>query len=145
MFFSRAHEFASGSLISEEFAKAPSVQEYVRDSIANWRNQNGGVDMYRNPDRRNFGLGDFSKDAVALNGAAHVIGSFGMAGERRGDRIDWWAENSMGEHSFYAGNALDKLGIPGQTDHPRPGPSGTTHQTILFTTDLDGRPISDAR
>ena len=129
------------SSFSREFADAPSVRAFVRESLGNWNRQNGGEDMYRNPRRADFGAGDFVTDAAAANGAAHVIGTFGLAGERRGDTVDWWAENDMGRRSYYGGRLLRKAGFEGIPDLPRPGPQGTTHQTILFRTDLHGKPM----
>ena len=97
--------------------------------------------MYASPRRADFGVSEFTRDLLAGNQASHVIGSFALAGERRGEGIDWWAENDMDEHSFYAGRLLGKVGQPGVRPRLRPGPRGRTEQTILFRTDLSGRPI----
>ncbi|WP_430425569.1 hypothetical protein [Phenylobacterium sp.] len=97
--------------------------------------------MFVNPRRADFGVSEFIEDAVAGNQASHVIGTFALAGQRRGDEIDWWAENDMDRTSFYAGRIARKVGLPVVPKRSRPGPQGSTEQTILFRTDLRGRPL----
>lgn len=131
----------SQSAFSREFAVAPSVQEHVQDTLGLWKQRNGGVDMFVNPRRADFGVSEFIEDAVAGNQASHVIGTFALAGQRRGDEIDWWAENDMDRTSFYGGRIARKVGLPVVPKRSRPGPQGSTEQTILFRTDLGGRPL----
>lgn len=130
---------------TQEFVQAPSVRAFVDQSLADWRGKNGLSASYRNPRRADFGVTEFTQDALAGNQAAHVIGTFGLAGARDGDAIDWRADNDMSRKSYYAGRLLQKAGLPTVPSRERPGPQGTTHQTILFRTDLQGRPIVDDR
>ena len=83
---------------------------------------------------------EFVQDAAPLNAAAHVIGSFNLAGIMDGDTIHWRAVNDMELHSFAGGSWSTKFKIPSLLqDVDRPLPFGTTRQTVLWDTDLHGR------
>jgi len=88
---------------------------------------------------------EFGEDARAGNGAAHVIGTFGLGGERRGDTIEWQATNDMGLRSFLGGRYLGKAGLPMAPNLSWSGPLGTKHQVIQFSTDLEGKPLTAGR
>jgi len=138
------------SSFSQEFVEAPSVRGYLREYLGDWRQREGGVaGVYRNPpDRRaRFGLTEFMDDLAAGNGASHFVGTWGVRGERRGDRIGWAAENDTDTTSFFYGRPLREAGLPHVPAYPRrtPRPGGRTHQTIQFSTDLDGRPLLPRR
>lgn len=124
---------------SREFVQAPNVKDYIQETLSKWQARNGGEDMFVNPRRREFGRTEFIADLG--NGPSHLIGTFDLAGERRGDAIDWTAHNDMGQRSFFGGRLLQKVGFSGAQNLPRPGPRGTTHQAIMFRTDLQGRPL----
>lgn len=132
------------SSFSREFVQAPSVQEHLRGYIQDWRQRPGGISgAYVNPaDRRaDFGVIQFIEDLAAGNGASHFVGSWGVGARRNGDKIDWAAENDTDTTSLFYGRPLREAGVPYVRSYPRPSPGGRTHQTIRFSTDLEGRPI----
>lgn len=132
------------SSFSQEFVQAPSVQKYVRGYVDDWRQRDGGINgAYVNPpDRRaKFGVTEFTSDLAAGNGASHFVGTWGVGARRNGDQIDWAAENDTDMTSFLYGRAFREAGLPFVRPYPRPAPGGRTHQTIHFTTDLEGRPL----
>lgn len=132
------------SSMSREFVQAPSVQGYLRQHIADWRRRDGGVSgTYVRPHARraNFGEGEFLMDLDAGNGASHFVGSWDATAERQGDQIDWTVENDTDLTSFGAGRILRKSGLPFWRSYSRPWPGGRTHQTMHFSTDLNGRPL----
>ena len=79
------------------------------------------------------------------NGASHFVGSWGVHGERRGARIDWDVENDTDTTSFLYGRPLRKVGLPTVPSYARPRRGGRTHQTIQFSTDLEGVPLHRQR
>lgn len=125
------------STFSREFAPAPSVQDFVRETIA----AAPDASVYQPRGRADFGVTEFLQDARADNGASHVIGTFGLKGERAEDRINWTADNDMSLRSALAGRYLNKAGLRIVPNPRRPFPFGTTHQTVQFSTGLDGRPL----
>ena len=136
------------STFSHEFAIAPSTQAVIARALKTWENRPGGLagedSRYRLIDyAASFGPTAFISDAAALNGAAHVIGSFRLDGIIDGDAIHWRSTNDMGLHSFGGGHWTDKLKLPGDMqDIDRPSPFGTTRQYIYWDTDLGGKYIS---
>lgn len=143
------------SAFSREFVEAPSVRRYLEQYVRDWREQEGGLTgAYSNPpnQRAKFGATEFMDDLVAGNGASHFIGTWGVQGRRRGDQIDWAAENDTDTTSFFYGRPFREIGLPHVPSYPRyapgglgPRPGGRTHQTIEFSTDLEGRPIPQRR
>lgn len=136
------------SSFSREFVEAPSVRGHLRDYLSDWAQREGGlVGEYVNPpDRRaRFGANEFAMDLEAGNGASHFVGSWGVHGERRGDQVDWEAENDTDTTSFFYGTPLRKAGLPVVPSYARPLPGGRIHQSIRFSTDLEGRPINRRR
>ena len=132
------------SSFSREFVQAPSVQDYVRRQTGAWRQANGIQGSYTPDTRATFGPKQFVEDGLAANGAAHFVGSWGVSGARRGEGIDWQAENDSDTTSFFGGTPLRAAGLPVVPSYARPWPGGRTHQSIQFRTDLNGRPLSDS-
>ena len=131
------------SSFSREFTQSPSVQSHLRERTADWRRENGVQGVYAVPvdKRATFDLAEVISDGLAGNGPAHFVGSWDAQGVRRGDGIDWRAENNTDVDSFFAGRLLKKYGLPHVHSYSRPWPGGRTHQSILFRTDLEGRPL----
>lgn len=136
------------SSFSQEFAKAPSVQQHLKGYVADWRARDGGLSgRYVGPraKRAVFGPDQFLMDLDAGNGASHFVGSWGVQGEARGDRIDWQADNDTDTTSLLYGTPVRRMGLPAAPSYKRPAPDGRTHQSIRFTTDLDGVPLRTTR
>jgi hypothetical protein len=138
------------SSFSREFVEAPSVQAALRKDVSDWRTRDAGMSgTYVVPHgrRANFGLSEFMMDLHAGNGASHFVGSWDAQGQRHGDRIDWQAKNATDLTSFGYGRILKEAGLPAPPSYPRQLwgaptlPGGRTRQTILFSTDLSGRPL----
>ena len=133
------------SSFSREFVQAPSVRRHLRDYVEDWRRRDDDMsNAYANPPdkRATFGVREFMSDLYAGNGATHFVGSWGVEGDRRGDRVDWRAENDTDATSFMYGRPLRDAGLPSTSSWSRPLPAGRTHQTIQFSTDLKGRPLA---
>jgi hypothetical protein len=132
------------STFAQQFAIAPSTQGTDTDAIKSWRRRPGGLAGPKNKFSiidvsGKFGPEQFVRDAVADNAAAHVIGSYNLAGIIDRDRIHWQATNDMGLHSFAAGSWADKFKLPTFIDNvDRPLPFGTTRQIIRWDSDLTG-------
>lgn len=135
------------SSFSREFASAPGVQMHVQRALAHAQERPGGWNAnggqysgyaaeYHKPRPRIAAV----EDVLAGNGAASVIGSYGLDGEKHGDHVDWSARNEMDTNSFFAGNVLGELGLRGVPQWSPRYPLGAKRQVIQFRTDLEGRP-----
>lgn len=139
----RARELGPETAFSREFTEAPSVQGHLKDYVAAWRAQPGGLTgAYVSPSEKRavFGVDAFVNDLEAGNGASHFVGSWGVRGSKRDDHIDWEADNDTDTTSFFYGRPLRQRGLPAAPSYDRPWPGGRTHQVIQFSTDLQGVP-----
>lgn len=72
--------------------------------------------------------------------AGQLVGSFRLDGERQGDTIRWTATNTISNNSFFAGNILNKAGLP-SVPNPKYGPRSDVKMNIHFRTDLNGKVV----
>ena len=140
----QTRSFDIKSDFGQSFLSAPSVVAIRGEALHYWQTRTGGIDanggLLTNYAGR-FGFNEFASDGVALNGAAHVIGEFGITARATGNILTWTATNDMGVHSFYGGSRADRAGVYVPSNVSRPSYFGTTTQVITWQTDRSGRII----
>ena len=132
--------FGPDSLVSQEFAQshmAWKMMKYFADTKYQLNIPDDGF-MF-NYDG-NFGPKEFFRDLFGGNSASHRIGSYenGFA-VVDGENIHFRVTNTMGLHSFMAGNWTDRLGLPNPFDdipsenNGTRSPSSNIDMTIQWT------------